>query len=152
MKKRTPKGKALTSLILETFQLNGALLAAGNRITKPFGLTSARWQVMGAIDLAEHPLTVAQIARRMGLTRQGVQRTANNLKDLGMVVFETNLDHKNASLVTITEAGKKAMAEIDTAQIVWVNQLSEGTNERLINQAIKLLETIRERSDGIDQP
>ena len=64
---RTPVGECLTELVLETFRLNGAILVAGNRMTKPHGLTSARWQVMGAIDIAGTPLTVAQIARRMGL-------------------------------------------------------------------------------------
>ena len=77
MKKRTPKSEVLTALILEIFQLNGTLLAAGNQITKPHGMTSARWQIMGAIELAGQPLTVSQIARRMGLTRQAVQRIAN---------------------------------------------------------------------------
>ena len=78
MKKRTPEGEALTLIILETFRLNGALLEAGNQLTKPFELTSARWQVMGPVS--EQPLTVAQIARRMGLARQGVQRIVNDLE------------------------------------------------------------------------
>ena len=87
MNTRTATGEALTNLILEVFRFNGAMLDAGNRLTKPYGMTSARWQVMGAIDLAGQPVTVAQIARRMGLARQGVQRIANDLEELGMVTF-----------------------------------------------------------------
>ena len=141
--KRTPEGEALTSLILETFRLNGALLASGNQLTKPFGLTSARWQVLGPI--ADESLTVAQIARRMGLARQGVQRIVNDLERLGVVVLEPNIDHKRAPLVTLTESGKEIMAEVDNAQAAWVNKLSDGLSERQIKQALKVIETARKR-------
>lgn len=151
MTERTPSGAALTDLILETFRLNGALLDAGNRIAKPHGLTSARWQVMGAIDLAGRPLTVAQIARRMGLARQGVQRIAKDLERLGMVVMEANLDHKRAPLVSISERGKRAMTAIGKAQVAWVNQLSEGLGERQIKQALKIMQIVEERSRQHDQ-
>ncbi len=150
MKNRTPEGELLTNLILETFRLNGALLAAGNQLTKPFGLTSARWQVIGAIDLAGQPLTVAQIARRMGLARQGVQRIVNDLERARMVAFETNLDHKRAPLVAITPEGAAVMAELDKAQMEWVNQLADGQSEYGIKQALSLMETIRERTEGAD--
>ena len=150
MIERTPAGTALTDLILETFRLNGALLDAGDRLTKPHGLTSARWQVMGAINLEERSLTVAQIARRMGLARQGVQRIINDLERLGMVVLEYNLDHKRAKLVSLTDVGTKALAQIDKAQIAWVNQLSRDLSERQIKQALKLMQTVRARSEQLN--
>ena len=150
MKKRSPEGDALTDLILETFRLNGAMLDAGNRITKPVGLTSARWQVMGSIDLEGQALTVAQIARRMGLARQGVQRIVYDLEKLGMVVLEANLDHKRAPLVSISAKGRDAMRRIDAAQIAWVNQLSEGLSERQLKQALKVLRAVREHSEEMD--
>ena len=40
----TPAGKALTDLILAVFRLHGLLLATGDRLTHPLGLSSARWQ------------------------------------------------------------------------------------------------------------
>jgi DNA-binding MarR family transcriptional regulator len=72
-------GKAFTELVLETFRFNGRLLLAGDRLAKPLELTSSRWQVLGAIE--EKPLTVAQIARKMGLARQNVQRLADALHE-----------------------------------------------------------------------
>jgi len=148
--KRTPTGEALTDLVLETFRLNGEMLDAGNRLTKPHGLTSARWQVMGAIDLAGQPLTVAQIARRMGLARQGVQRIVNDLQSIGMVVLQDNLDHKRAPLVSISTDGNLAIEAVNKAQIAWINQLSEGLSERPIRQALKILRAVRERSEEVD--
>ena len=150
MTKRTRAGQALTDLILETFRLNGELLDAGNRITKPHGLTSARWQVMGSIDLARQPLTVAQIARRMGLARQGVQRIVNDLEGLGMMVLKANIDHKRSPLVAITEEGSQVMAAIDKAQSSWVNRLSDDLSERQIQQALQILRSVRERCEQLE--
>lgn len=147
MSKRTDEGEALTALVLEVFRLNGEMLSAGNQLTRPLGLTSARWQVMGAIDLAGHPMTVAQIARRMGLARQGVQRIAHDLERLGMASFETNLDHKRAPLVFISDEGKDVMMQVDKTQASWVNNLASGLSKKQIDQALELLETIRKRSE-----
>ena len=149
MPTRTPEGEVLTGLILETFRLNGSLLEAGNRITKPYGLTSARWQVMGALDLEGRPLTVSQIARRMGLTRQAVQRIVNDLAKLEMVDVKSNVDHKRAPLISVSRTGVEAMEKINAAQARWVNQLADGLSEKQISQAMRLLETVVERCEKV---
>ena len=149
MPTRTPEGEVLTGLILETFRLNGSLLEAGNRITKPHGLTSARWQVMGALDLEGRPLTVSQIARRMGLTRQAVQRIVNDLAKLEMVDVKSNVDHKRAPLISVSRTGVEAMEKINAAQARWVNQLADGLSEKQISQAMRLLETVVERCEKV---
>ncbi|MGA9320678.1 MAG: helix-turn-helix domain-containing protein, partial [Xanthobacteraceae bacterium] len=96
---------AITDLVLETFRLNGRLLAAGDALVGDLGLTSARWQVLGAIALSAVPLSVAQIARNMGLTRQAVQRLANEMQGDGLVRFAPNPHHQRAKLVLLTPAG-----------------------------------------------
>ena len=53
---RTSKGDATTRVILATFRLNGLLLDAGDRLGAAEGITSARWQVLGAIAVAGRPL------------------------------------------------------------------------------------------------
>ena len=75
------------------------------------GLTSARWQVLGAI--APPPLRCRSriIARNMGLTRQAVQRLANDLERDGLIRFATNPHHERAKLVMLTEAGSGAFAD-----------------------------------------
>ena len=145
---RSKKGQALTSLILEVFRTNGALLDSGNRLTKPYGLTSARWQVMGAIDIAGHPLTVSQVSRRMGLSRQAVQRIVNDLVESQMVELQPNPDHKRAPLVSISKTGAETMARIDQAQIAWVNELANSFSERQLTKTTQALEAIRQRTSS----
>ncbi len=151
MTKYTTNGDALTELILEIFRINGEMLSAGNEITKPFGLTSARWQVLGAIELAGQPVTVSQIARRMGLARQGVQRITNDLEKLNLVASAPNIDHKRAPLFFLSDEGEKIMTKVNAAQAKWVNALSDGLSTKTLTQSRDLLQTIRERSENLNR-
>ncbi len=141
----TKVGAAMTELVLETFRLNGRLLAVGDRLVKPLGLSSARWQVLGAIYFAETPQPVAGLARSMGLTRQGVQRIANELEKDGLVSFQPNPHHKRAQLIVMTKKGQDAYAAADRNQVKWVNELSEGFAREEIECALKIMEAMRSR-------
>src|SRR5215216_754253 len=110
---RTPEGEKATDVILSTFRANGLLLAAGDLLAAEHGLTSARWQVLGAIALARRPLTVPQIARRMGLTRQTVHTTVRRLLADGLVELVPNADHRRSQLVSMTELGRAKYRAID---------------------------------------
>ena len=149
MSDHTKEGAGLTELILETFRLNGRLLAAGDLLTLDLGLSSARWQVMGAI--ADAPLPVAQIARNMGLTRQAVQRVANDLARERLVEFADNPNHRRAKLVRLTAAGRTALQEISRRQVAWSNHLAAGLGADAIAEALAVLRTLRRRLDA-DKP
>lgn len=137
----TTAGKALTDLILEVFRLNGRLLAAGDRLTRPAGQTSARWQVLGALDGG--PMPVSEIARTMGLTRQSVQRTADRLEADGIVTYLDNPAHRRAKLVALTEEGRSCLDRITRQQIAWVNGLAGGTSAADIIRALTILRAVR---------
>src|SRR5215470_4747041 len=105
--KRTLAGEALSGLMLDLFRLNSLLLTAGDRLVAGLGLTSARWQILGAIIAAERPQPVAWLARDLGAARQNVQRIVNDLERDGLVTFETNPHHRRAQLVLLTEKGQQ---------------------------------------------
>ena len=147
----SPAGAAMTELVLEVFRVNGLLLAVGDRLTKGLGLSSARWQVLGA--LSNGPLTAAQIARNMGLQRQGVQRLVDLLDEEGIVAFEDNPHHRRAKLVRMTDAGQRKYAQISRIQARWVNELSRGLSAKELRTAAALLRSIdvrlRQRPDAV---
>lgn len=147
-KTHTLAGKALTDLILEIFRLNGRLLLTGDRLVAELGLTSARWQVLGAIAFAEQPQPVAWLARSMGLNRQGVQRIANEMKSQGLVEFRPNPNHQRAQLVVLTKKGRETFAAADALQIPWVNKLAGGLSVREIEAATRLAQTLRTRLEN----
>ena len=143
--KRTAAGAAFTRLILAVFRFHGRLLAAGDLLTGDLGLTSARWQVLGAID--ERPLPVAQIARNMGLTRQGVQRTADALARDGFVAFAPNPDHRRAKLLALTERGRRTLDAVNRRQVAWANAATARADAAAIDAAADTVRALRTTLD-----
>jgi DNA-binding MarR family transcriptional regulator len=136
---RTPTGEKATEVILAAFRVNGLLIAAGDLLAAEHGLTSARWQALGAIVLAQRPLTVPQIARRMGLTRQSVHTTVNRLLADGMAELAPNADHRRSPLVDLTEQGRTTYQAVDRKQAAWVNQLAAGLTHSDLDTAAGVL-------------
>jgi DNA-binding MarR family transcriptional regulator len=149
--RRTASGEAATEVILSTFRANGLLVAAGDLLSAEEGLTSARWQVLGAIALAERPLTVPQIARRMGLTRQSVHATVNRLLEDGLLELAANAEHRRSQLVRLTEAGSARYAAISERQTAWVNQLADGIDRSSLDTAAQVLRELCRRLEGGDE-
>jgi len=144
-RQRTAPGAGLSLLILDVFRLNGRLLAEGDRLVADLGLTSARWQVLGAIALAETPQPVAWLARSMGLYRQGVQRIVNELEQEGFVAFADNPHHRRAKLVALTAKGRATCEAADRIQKPWVNMLAKGIAPGDLAATRRVLTLLRQR-------
>jgi DNA-binding MarR family transcriptional regulator len=149
---RTPEGDALTDLVLPAFELNGEFLAAAAMITAAHELTPAQWQVLGAT--LDQPRPVAEIARRigLGLTRQSVQRVANDVVDRGWAAWQENPSHRRAKLLVPTAVGREAVAAMATEQHAWADHVGAAlgaddlrTLGALIQRAIAASRGYRER-------
>jgi DNA-binding MarR family transcriptional regulator len=139
----------LTSVVLRIFGLNGALLSAGDQIARQVGLTSATWQVLGAVEMADRPLAVPQIARRMGLTRQSVHATVRSLVQLGLLRMVANADHKRSALVTSTPQGQQTYRALQMRQAAWVNALASDLSEAELRSTKAVLDLIEQRLEQL---
>ena len=138
---RTPAGDAFTDLVVQVMRLYGLLVAAGNKMSKPFGQTESRWQVLAVVE--HGPATVAEVARVFGLARQSVQRTADALARDGLIAFEDNPRHQRAKLLRLTPAGSRALRKIQASERVWADSLGAELGERDLRQATEVLERVR---------
>ena len=119
--------------------MNGALIAAGDRLVAELGLTSARWQLLGGLLDQEEPLSVAQLARKMGLTRQAVQRIANELHIEGVVAFRANPRHKRAQLIELTTHGRELYDRSMELQRPWALAVARDLTATQMSEAIATL-------------
>ncbi|CAN7254672.1 MarR family winged helix-turn-helix transcriptional regulator [Polaromonas sp. LjRoot131] len=139
---RSPAANTLSWLVVQVMQLNGLLIAAGDALAAPAGQTSSRWQVLAAVEGA--PLSVAQIARAMNLTRQSVQRVADLLVEGGLCAYEDNPAHARAKLLRLTSRGSKALQTIQAGQKVWANALAAGMDETQLRTASAVLAQLQQ--------
>lgn len=125
----TEAGGLLTDVILATFRLNGRLLEVAQQLAAEGGLTAAWWQVLGGV--LDQPRTVAEIGRRMGMTRQGVQRVADLIVERGLAEYRPNPSHRRAKLLACTEAGYWAVRQVTLVQHPWSNRIGAeiGTDD-----------------------
>jgi DNA-binding MarR family transcriptional regulator len=143
--RHTERGLALTKVVLEIFRTNGRMISFGDNLTKDIGLTSARWQVMGAIALTTNDVTVSTIARLMGLQRQSVQRVVDLLAEGGLIRLEANPHHKTARVVRLTQRGEEVYRQATQRQVKWVNALAVSMKEHDLEKVLEFLRTLRTR-------
>jgi DNA-binding MarR family transcriptional regulator len=123
----------LWDLVLSIFRLNGFFLHAGERLTAECGLTTVRWQVLGAV--LHEPLTVAAIARDMGLARQSVQRTADLLVKEGLCEYVPNPAHRRAKLLSPTDHGLNSIRQMAPRVTAWSKRVRESVGDDVIDAA-----------------
>jgi DNA-binding MarR family transcriptional regulator len=135
---------------ISVFAMNGALLRSGERVTRPLGQSSARWQVLGRAGY--RPRTVAQMAHDMGHARQSVQRIADALADEGLVAYRDNPADRRARLVGLTPAGETVLAAISARNREWSRALLARIDPAQLTQVAEALEGIaRIFDDDMDQ-
>ena len=106
----------------ELFEAAAVSRRQGDEMAGVVGQTQARWQAMWIINTGQ--LTVPQVARRLGVSRQHIQRTTEELADEGLLVHAPNPDHKTSPLLRLTADGQSQLAQINAA--------SETTHQQML--------------------
>ena len=137
--KHTHKGGLLTEAFLETFKLNGLLITTGDQLIKELGLTSARWKILGALSYRDSGMTVPDIARAMGQTRQAIQRLVNEMIKDGLLESLDNPKHQRAKMLRLTDKGQDTFSKVMAKQIPWVNSIAQDIQEEDLNSVVTTL-------------
>lgn len=138
--RRTPAGNAFSTVAILILRLAGHLTAAGDELARPAGQTSARWQVLAAAE--NEPVTVAHIARALGLARQSVQRVADVLAKEGLAAYQENPAHRRAKLLRLMPKGRAVLRSIQAAQQPWADRLGGEIGESELQRAAAVLERL----------
>ncbi|MFN3512637.1 MAG: MarR family winged helix-turn-helix transcriptional regulator [Phenylobacterium sp.] len=138
--------EALTRFVLEIERTQAQLAADSDRLLAELGLTTARWRVLQALNAAGKPRTVAQLARDLGVARQGVQRLADELAASGHIGYVPNPDHARAKLAEMTERGRNAAAEALQRKAFQAEALAQGLSPEWLEIGTELARLVARRS------
>ena len=130
----TREQELLSALAKTVFHLNGQFLAIGEELARPAGMTAARWLVLSTV--LERPLTVADIAREIGVTRQSVQRIADVLVHRGLAEHQPNPAHRRANLLAPTPAGRAAIKRIAPEHALFAGRLADEHTMKGLERAL----------------
>jgi DNA-binding MarR family transcriptional regulator len=148
--KKTPASNALTDLIRTVLRMNGTVQKSGTRLMKGTGMTNARWQAMSDLSALAKPVTVSELARYMGLTRQAVQRLTDDMASDDLVEFVHNPGDARAMHLLLTEAGKSAYDDALEREWQWSNAIAEDFDTEQLTSAVTLLEAITKKMQTED--
>lgn len=143
---RTEAGEALTDVIIATFRLDGRLMDIARRLARMGGLTATEWRVLGGV--LHEPHSVAEIGRLMGMTRQGVQRVADELVDRGLAEYRPNPAHRRAKLLACTQAGYWAIRQIALVQRPWADQIGANIGATELQETLTTIRRIAATLDA----
>ncbi|MNT62704.1 MarR family protein [compost metagenome] len=134
----------METLIDEVLRLRGRVLSATREMNEQRGLGShSQGLLLSAVARAAEPPTVARIARSLDLTRQSVQRTANEMAEAGFIAFEENPHHKRAKQLVMTEKGWDLYARDADSRARWTDRIGEEIGAQDLEQAVKTLRRMR---------
>jgi len=92
-------------------RINGAFLEVAEKICSNDDLiTVPIWRVIAVIRI--RPMTVSDVAKYLGIKRQSVQSTVNQMKTKGLISFRKNPNHKTSPLVVLTKKGNDKVDDI----------------------------------------
>jgi DNA-binding MarR family transcriptional regulator len=134
---------AVTRLVDAVFAVNGAFTAQGDALVADFGLSAARWLILGA--LRDGPATIAAVARRRGLRRQSARESVERLERAGLVARAPNPADARAPLFALTAAGHDALTRIEPRRAAWARDLAAALEPEALATTLALLATLRER-------
>jgi DNA-binding MarR family transcriptional regulator len=145
--KKTPSSNALTDLIMAVLRLSALAHKTGGGLVRDLGLSSTRWQTLGEICAATEPVTVSLLARRLGLSRQAVQRLANAMAADGMVTFVPNPADRRADHVVLTNAGRNLYRRSLDREWAFTNAVSDGFDADALARAAALIDAVTKKME-----
>jgi DNA-binding MarR family transcriptional regulator len=143
---RGPAAQRFARFVADIYELAGELERCGELLARSVGQTGARWKVLSAASVGGQ--TVPQLARRLGLTRQSVQRLADALEEDGLLRYQANPDHQRSPRTELTSLGERVLADLSAAAAAWEDPLAGRIEpselERARRFAGALLQLIRQ--------
>jgi DNA-binding MarR family transcriptional regulator len=96
------------------------------------------------------PLTVPQIAQMRPVSRQRMQRLADELAAEGLVTFIDNPRHRRSKLVQLTPEGEARYRELDTRLLSIASTLGADLSEAKVREATNIVRQLSEdvRAEG----
>jgi DNA-binding MarR family transcriptional regulator len=141
---------ALASFIADVLELAGLFRQAADHIARQAGVTQTLWYALSVFSA--RPLTVSQAARRLGTSRQAVQRSANELVSRGLAATEPNPDHRASPFIVLTPKGRDTLSRISQiameSRTQWFSDRDAPSLRAAHLEVRRLRDALRRHTDG----
>lgn len=141
---RVEKMVALTQAVRGVFN---RLKALGDELHGDLDVTTAMRAVMETLSDAG-PMTVPQIAKLKGVTRQHIQLLADALVEGGFASVKENPAHRRSSLIALTDKGRRAFAKMRAREAPLIEELAAEFEAHELERATAVLTRLMARIEA----
>lgn len=134
-----PELTAYRLLIADVLELAAQSRRTSEALAAELGQTAARWHLLSV--LSDGPRTASSAARRLGLTRQSLQRVVHEAAAAGLVVLEDDPRDARAPLVRLTDGGRSTLDQLV--------RRSDGDRSELLQSAAVSLDQLRSAGEVV---
>lgn len=127
-------------LTRDLYEASAAVRRVGEQLARVANQTLPRWQVLYL--LAQQELTVPVVARRLGLTRQAVQRVSDELVSANLLRRSPNPDHQRSPLHALTAGGMEVLERINRQAAIWHRAVLKELSSQEIEDGRKFLQAL----------
>ena len=146
------KENPLVMLIEESIRLRDSAQQVLSEVLATETLTRLERLVLLSITEFGRPLTVSQVGRNLGHSRQVVQRAANQLVSLGFLEKLPNPDHKTSPLLQPTDSGRAFERQMGEALVQMVNTLLTDADIATCLRVADALKKLRTKIENFEGP
>lgn len=122
--------------------LHFRLQAAGQEIGAVNAQRGGTWGMLNSV-ITQGPQTVPQLARARPVSRQHIQKLANDMVADGLLRFVPNPAHKRSQLIEATPKGLDAYSRMNSSLGDLADQLGEGFSKEELYMTASVLERMR---------
>jgi DNA-binding MarR family transcriptional regulator len=140
----TTGGEAMQEVMLETISAFFLLRAAGKRIGAVTAGDGGYWGILRSLKL-QGAQTVPQIARSRPVSRQHIQKLANEMIADGTIELVDNPAHRRSKLLRLTPKGERVFQEIADRIAREAEDLALSMEIEELQVAVKVLRKLGEK-------
>ena len=141
------KAEKMTALTAAVRTVFNRLKALGDDLHGDLEVTAAMRAVMETLA-ADGAMTVPQIARLKGVTRQHIQLLSDALIAAGLAAVKENPAHRRSSLIALTYKGRRTFAKMRAREVPLVAELADEFDAQELDRAATVLTRLAARLEA----
>ncbi len=141
------KAEKMTALTAAVRAVFNRLKALGDDLHGDLEVTTAMRAVMETLA-TDGAMTVPQIARLKGVTRQHIQLLADALVAAGLAAVKENPAHRRSSLIALTDKGRRTFAKMRAREVPIVAELADEFDAQELDRAATVLTRLAARLEA----
>lgn len=122
-----------------------------SRLTREFGISLARFDLLAQLERADGGLTMTEVSRRMMVTNGATTSLVDRLVEDGLVLREAHPQDRRTNIITLTKLGRERFLAMAREHEEWVAELLGGLDAPTRAALSQGLGDLKHKLEGITE-